>query len=453
MLWTVAVALQRVEQGDRGGRGARPLCRNTHALFNGSWEDWPSCQGRRRSTGDDCVVSRNGSDPWTHSSLVIRGQPNPRFFADPPFAPRAWAPRDCSLQLFDAEEATKCLQKWPLHLVGDSTSNGVFDEMRWILGNHAFQVPPGRHPKLYFTRLEYVDVKGKDAQWVNEQVADQIIAQGYKNIVGGAKAIVLNTGPHSVKQGASQVVAQCAGAAERLNGGRWFHRVRHPNSWFVDHTAGGATRLDRYVTQLVHPDSWREALSALRTTFHGDACEAICLNVTKEAADQLFGFIVALRDKGFAGRIFWRSVPINFGYDHVENAENGRTFRSIMNHMSVLLNARVKSMVAQLRVLRVELMDTEEMTSARPETYFHENTFHFFCTCPDCEEESCPSNVTTGKDLRFVCKNTKCHERRGTYFDNGEPMRYLAQMHLHSLCATSPPTYREALEEISMVRR
>ena len=102
---------------------ASEVC-NTSSLGDGAWTSWQRCLQR------DCVVTASG-DPRTVASVAA---PEPG---------RVWAPRSCSLRLFRGAEATSCLRERPLLLVGDSTSQGLYEELRLVARDYAFDAGGG----------------------------------------------------------------------------------------------------------------------------------------------------------------------------------------------------------------------------------------------------------------------------------------------------------------------
>ena len=417
------------------------LCSTVHDLFEGRWLDWHECffpskagapplqtyySNHETINGQQCCVSSNRSEaPWLHPSIAMHALPTPTpFYSTTPFAPRAWAPHGCSLELFDSTAARQCLSRRPLLLVGDSTSNGVYDELLWVLEDYKEQL--SHDDRLGFLRLDSFANVNQTAKMIF------LKARSMK-----AEAIVINTGPHAAKRESVAAFASCAGAAARFNGSRWFRRVGHASSWFTDTDRP----VERFVTQLVEPDAWRDALKHQGRISHGTACDELVGHIVRNATDHVIALFAALRTAGFAERLFWRNVLINLGFDHSANAETtgaGSAYRPIMNHIAVRMNARMRSMSAALaHSPGFEIFDNEEFSAARPETFYHENTFHAFCICPNCEEATAQHpNCTskTGGDIRFRCKTKRCEQLRSSYYDNGEPNRYLTQLHLHAIC-------------------
>ena len=90
------------------------------------------------------------------------------------------------------------------------------------------------------------------------------------------------------------------------------------------------------------------------------------------------------------------------------------------------------------------MLDVEAFTAARPETFFHEHSNHFFCVCPHSArpDKGAGSVVRRpGADVRVRCQDPTCDgAARSTPFDNGEPNRWLAQMVLHALCVAGNGT-------------
>ena len=140
-----------------------------------------------------------------------------------------------------------------------------------------------------------------------------------------------------------------------------------------------------------------------------------------------------LRARGYTGRLLWRSIQINFGFD----------LTAYGNAVKFGVNARLRNgpLATRLRALQVESLDIEAFTAARPETFFHDGTNHFYCICP---RRVLGRVGTLPVSLRERCPSSYCdQELRGTYHDNGEPSRYLAQMTLHAICRTHGARYRD----------
>ena len=90
-----------------------------------------------------------------------------------------------------------------------------------------------------------------------------------------------------------------------------------------------------------------------------------------------------------------------------------------------------------------EILDVENFTAARPETFFHEHSNHFFCVCPHSSraDGGTGSAMRGGPDVRVRCQDPTCDlEKRSAFYDNGEPNRYLAQMILHAVCVAGNGT-------------
>ena len=119
--------------------GLLAFCANAAALSQGKWVAWPKCQG--------CARRLDGSDFTKAAGVAAPPSDGPD-----DVAPRVWAPSTCALRIFDGKEARACLRRRPLALVGDATTQGIFDELRLLAWD--FEFPPGPPP----AGLTYVQV-------------------------------------------------------------------------------------------------------------------------------------------------------------------------------------------------------------------------------------------------------------------------------------------------------
>ena len=99
--------------------GLLAFCANAAALSQGKWVAWPKCQG--------CARRLDGSDFTKAAGVAAPPSDGPD-----DVAPRVWAPNSCALRVFDGKEARACLRRRPLALVGDATTQGLFDELRLL---------------------------------------------------------------------------------------------------------------------------------------------------------------------------------------------------------------------------------------------------------------------------------------------------------------------------------
>mmetsp|Transcript_1518 Transcript_1518/g.4738 ORF Transcript_1518/g.4738 Transcript_1518/m.4738 type:complete len:351 (-) Transcript_1518:244-1296(-) len=138
-------------------------------------------------------------------------------------------------------------------------------------------------------------------------------------------------------------------------------------------------------------------------------------------------FVESLRTLGYQGRIIWRTIQINFGFDYY-GCENSFKFRA--NELIRASNVLAKN--------GAEVLDVEKLTGLRPETYQHQRTNHFYCSCStDCQCKSasqCDSyQHQCALKARGRCRNTECERLRNSEYDNGEPNRVIAQMLLNAV--------------------
>ena len=242
---------------------------------------------------------------------------------------------------------------------------------------------PGEPRQLRYLRMNALD--GKD---VFETVWSRAV---------NTSAIVLNVGSHVAKsvKTAPNVSRWCVGSANDSTSSRLPHDFfdrRVPTGrrgWFVD----GARRNKNYTRHILvahSPTAWRDALEAARLATRGPQCDAALMQEAVRVRDQVMQLFQSLRRRGYRGRLLWRSIQINFGFDN-----------SLKLKINKLLDR--EWLAAHWTQLGAEHLDVEEMTASRPETFFHEHTNHFFCTCPHVHLGMRGNN---GKDIRERCIDT-----------------------------------------------
>ena len=429
-------------------------CTRASALGLGRWVDLRQCANMQPA----CVVSVSpGRD-----AIDLPALRTPRAPAGD-HAPQAWQVKGCKLGIFDARTAGNCLRHHPLVLIGDSVSEGLMVELLHVLHDYrarsiravsnrtslASVVPlshvmechrrracyaissssvvnvstsalvhaePSRqeHP-LHFIRDDMfnrllTDPAGpriRAAAYLQALSAllskrghggsdTQLAAPAWKNVT-----LVLSLGQHFAKQ--------LRFACPLTHLGQM--RV-HPHP--VDGLSRNVSSFASSVAGSARP-WWSQALrKALET--RGTACEDKLqgANATAhwEAVEHVLG---SLRELGFRGRLVWRTLPINLGW-----STQGLwvPFKRQFNDL-----ARAAAQRSLIK-LGVELLDVEAFSVSRVETFIHESTNHQWCQCG-----------APGKPSKERCDTPACEgHKRTSVFDNGEPNRYLAQMHLQVNC-------------------
>jgi hypothetical protein len=116
----------------------------------------------------------------------------------------------------------------------------------------------------------------------------------------------------------------------------------------------------------------------------------------------------AVRTGGFKGRIIFRTIQINLGFNRCGQE----------NCVKLELNqlARESARAGEFQKSNVEVLDVEALTGSRPETFVHENTNHFYCECK-----------VGGKKNRCPAAGP-CLRKRTDRFENGELSRVVAQL-------------------------
>mgnify|MGYP007078153303 CR=1 FL=1 len=385
-------------------RGHGSLCNTTAALGNGAWVNWPTCNSSQ------CLWA-NHSSPYQKPSVALFSSVS----YPASFMPRVWAPQSgCALRIRDAEEARVCLDSHgPLLLVGDSTTLGQYHELQLLLSNYRMYPPGSSHG------LRYLRVADLDSPGMSEAILKQ---------AAGTSAVVLNVGSHLAKavHSSTSIARVCNGGAHDGNSSLRRNdfldrRVPDgPRGWFVDGSTG--INYTRHVLVGRYPTGWHEALLAARLSTRGASCDAALLGEAIRARDQVAQLFRSLRRSGYGGRLFWRSIQINFGFEN-----------SLKLKLNTLLGR--EWLTIHWDELGAELLDIERLTASRPETFFHEHTNHFFCVCPHAQ---LGERGNGGLDIRERCTDSPhCDQRlRASFYDNGEPNRYLAQMTLHAVCDT-----------------
>ena len=122
--------------------------------------------------------------------------------------PRVWAPNNCALRIFDGKAARACLRRRPLALVGDATTQGIFDELRLLAWDYEF--PPGPPP----AELTYVQRPAR---------LDARLAQNIKSKYE-PHMVIVNVGGNFVRSFvAPRALSNC-----RAYLGSFLRRVPHP---------------------------------------------------------------------------------------------------------------------------------------------------------------------------------------------------------------------------------
>lgn len=392
------------------------LCNSSVELGNGEWVDWKVCAARH------CLLSTNGSSAFEKPAIAIPKSTVADASSTSDFVPRAWSPQSgCALRIYNGDEARKCLKERPLLLIGDSTSMGIYHELSLLLDDYRFRPHAPSHSKLlHFHRMENVAVNLNVTVSTIMREAAAIRAHG----------IVINYGAHLAK--AVTRNASCMNTTSSFRLAEYMATVVPPDSRgaYTDWGRGGQN-FTRRVSVGRSPTAWRAALEASRVATRGADCDAHLLSAAKGLGGSILGVIERLRAHGFLGRLWWRSIQFNVAFDN-----------TLKLHVNSLLSPTW--LWEHWAELGVEHLDIEQMSASRPETFFHQHSNHFFCVCP---RDGARGRSTKGADIRQRCHDgPECdHEMRTSVFDNGEPNRYLAQMHLHALCDTPRPHFNHTL--------
>ena len=353
--------------------GLLAFCANAAALSQGKWVAWPKCQGcARRLDGSDFTKAAGVAAPPSDGPDNVE--------------PRVWAPNSCALRVFDGKEARACLRRRPLALVGDATTQGIFDELRLLAWDYEF--PPGPPP----AGLTYVQRPAR---------LDARLAQNIKSKYE-PHMVIVNVGGNFVRSFvAPRALSNC-----RAYLGSFLRRVPHPTMprFLVQN---GSAIEERHVAMEQFPGSWKGALTQARQTrcgIHaGRAAERL-----ERGVDGVRAFLAALNGT----RAVWRASALNLGTD-VDPGDRER------------VNALLLEINKQVKAFAPEVLDVEAFSAARPETFFSDRSPHLHCGCPAHDAAR-----ATRRCFDPVCDSQKRRSR----FDNGEPSRYLAQMVLHTLC-------------------
>jgi hypothetical protein len=139
-------------------------------------------------------------------------------------------------------------------------------------------------------------------------------------------------------------------------------------------------------------------------------CLKQCWDVAKKIQKTWLESLTKIR-KHYTGTMIFRTTQINFAFN-----KNGQE-----NCIKMQLNEWLRS-APELKKMNVRILDIEKLTGSRPETFVHELTNHFYCQCKSGDAR-----------VKNRCKTTECIKKRTNVFENGEPNRYLAQLHLYAL--------------------
>jgi len=207
----------------------------------------------------------------------------------------------------------------------------------------------------------------------------------------------------------SFVSPRALGACRAYLGG-FLRRLPHPTMPHYLVQNGSAVEA-RHVATEQFPGAWKGALTQARLTrcgLHaGRAAERL-----EKGVEGVREFLEALN----VTKAVWRASALNLGTDVATGA------RERVNALTLRIN---KQVAAAAPALKVDVLDIEAFSAARPETFFSDRSPHLFCSCP----------AHGAKRANKRCFDPVCDTlKRRSRFDNGEPSRYLAQMVLHTLC-------------------
>lgn len=326
-----------------------------------------------------CKTSQLGDGNWTFDH--IRGW---------------WQPNDCLLRSYGMTATRHLLSKLFVLVIGDSTNQGIYDEIcRGVLSGYRFEfVPHLCAQQFVFQRRNRL--MATSAKEVARSLQNRSSCRHHT-------VLVINFGAHEAKSLRTlcpDVLMNTTFKSVRLKGERTLTVWRASRDFFKARNRS----MNRYLEQ---------------------KCDAISMATSYVKA--LEAWVQNVRRFGFTGRIIWRTIQINFGFDF-HGCEN--TFKLKVNELT-----RTNAI---FEALDVEVLDVEVLTGLRPETFNHARTNHFYCQCSSgCQCKRDTSCEAYQDECALVarprCQTQECEPLRQSLYDNGEPNRVAAQLLLNAL--------------------